>query len=51
MSLFDNEYRSLDERGAITLENEDFGIYMLNKDYYKEEYGVVTETEMSLLYI
>lgn len=51
VSLFDNEYRSLDERGAITLENEDFGIYMLNKDYYKEEYGVVTETEMSLLYI
>ncbi|WP_137656183.1 CRISPR-associated helicase Cas3' [Bifidobacterium moukalabense] len=49
VSLFDNEYRSLDERGAITLENEDFGIYMLNKDYYKEEYGVVTETEMSLL--
>ncbi|MBF9708841.1 CRISPR-associated helicase Cas3' [Bifidobacterium dentium] len=51
VSLFDNEYRSLDKRGAITLENEDFGIYMLNKDYYKEEYGVVTETEMSLLYI
>ena len=36
---------------AISIANEDFDIYVLNGDYYKSEYGVVAEADMSLLMI
>ena len=39
------------EKHAISIASEDFDICVLNGDYYKGEYGVVTETDMSLLMI
>ena len=51
VSLFDYEYKILNEKHAISIANEDFDICVLNGDYYKGEYGVVTETDMSLLMI
>ena len=44
------EYVSI-EKHAISIASEDFDICVLNGDYYKGEYGVVTETDMSLLMI
>lgn len=51
VSLFDYEYKILNEKHAISIASEDFDICVLNGDYYKGEYGVVTETDMSLLMI
>lgn len=51
VSLFDYEVQKLMDRHALECIDEDFDVWQLNKDYYKEEYGVVTETEMSLLMI
>ena len=51
VSLFDYEYKILNEKHAISIANEDFDICVLNGDYYKGEYGVATETDMSLLMI
>lgn len=41
----------VNEKHAISIASEDFDICVLNGDYYKGEYGVVTETDMSLLMI
>ena len=51
VSLFDYECKILNEKHAISIASEDFDICVLNGDYYKGEYGVVTETDMSLLMI
>lgn len=51
VSIFDYEYKDLNGKHAISIANEDFGIYVLNGDYYKSEYGVVSEADMSLLMI
>ena len=34
---------------AISLANEDFGVFLLNEEYYNDKYGVVREAEMPLL--
>ena len=31
------------------LANEDFGVFLLNEEYYNDKYGVVREAEMPLL--
>ena len=51
VSIFDYEYKDLNGKRAISIANEDFDIYVLNGDYYKSEYGVVAEADMSLLMI
>ncbi|WP_181990011.1 hypothetical protein [Bifidobacterium adolescentis] len=47
--LFDDDYRDLARKHAISLANEDFGVFLLNEEYYNDKYGVVREAEMPLL--
>ena len=49
VSLFDDDYRDLARKHAISLANEDFGVFLLNEEYYNDKYGVVREAEMPLL--
>lgn len=49
VSLFDDDYRGLARKHAISLANEDFGVFLLNEEYYNDKYGVVREAEMPLL--
>jgi CRISPR-associated endonuclease/helicase Cas3 len=50
VSLFDYEIEKLSEAHAISVIDSEFGISLLDKQYYKSEYGVVLETEMSPLF-
>ncbi len=50
VSLFDYEIEKLSEVHAISVIDSEFGISSLDKQYYKKEYGVVLETEMSPLF-
>lgn len=49
VSLFDDDYHDLARKHAISLANEDFGVFLLNEEYYNDKYGVVREAEMPLL--
>lgn len=49
VSLFDNEFRTLNESGRISTANEEFGIRMLNEENYSPEYGVVLNADMPFL--
>ena len=51
VSLFDYEFKSLQDKKAISLFDEGFGIYVLDKDYYSKEYGVKMAAEMQNLVI
>lgn len=51
VSLFDYEFQKLDKQGALDLVNKDFNVWQLNKDHYKEGYGVVLDIEMPLLMV
>ena len=46
VSLFDYEYKKFMGERAISLFDEDFGIYVLDKSYYSGEYGVKKDAEM-----
>lgn len=50
VSLFDYEIEKLSEVHAISVIDSEFGISSLDKQYYKKEYGVVLEIEMSPLF-
>jgi CRISPR-associated endonuclease/helicase Cas3 len=39
----------LARKHAISLANEDFGVFLLNEEYCNDKYGVVREAEMPLL--
>lgn len=43
VSLFPYEYNSLARQDAIYQVSEDFDVYLLNDDFYSQDYGVVTE--------
>jgi CRISPR-associated endonuclease/helicase Cas3 len=51
VSLFDYEIEKLSESHAISVVDSEFGISSLDKQYYKNEYGVVLETVMSPLFV
>jgi CRISPR-associated endonuclease/helicase Cas3 len=51
VSLFDYEIEKLSEERAISVIDSEFGISSLDKQYYKDEYGVVLETVMSPLFV
>ena len=51
VSLFDYEIEKLSEARAISVIDSEFGISSLDKQYYKDEYGVVLETVMSPLFV
>ena len=51
VSLFDYESKRLEEDRAISLFDGDFEIYLLDKNYYSDEYGVEKEVEMQNLVI
>lgn len=51
VSLFEHEYIDLSNKRAITLFDDDFGIYVLNQEYYSDEYGIVKEAEMQNLVV
>jgi CRISPR-associated endonuclease/helicase Cas3 len=46
VSLFDYEIEKLSEVHAISVVDSEFGISLLDRQYYKKEYGVVLEAEM-----
>ncbi|EIT88138.1 CRISPR-associated helicase Cas3 [Parascardovia denticolens IPLA 20019] len=48
ISLFEWEERSLHESHAIKLIDDTFEIYVLNQEYYNEEYGFTVEASMPL---
>ena len=37
VSLFDDDYHDLARTHAISLANEDFGVFLLNEEYYNDE--------------
>lgn len=47
--LFDDDYCGLVRKYVILLVNEDFGVFLLNEEYYNDKYGVVWEVEMFFL--
>ncbi|WEV41500.1 CRISPR-associated helicase Cas3' [Bifidobacterium sp. ESL0682] len=49
VSLFDYEVQKLMSHHALECIDKDFDVWQLNEVYYKDDYGVVTETEMPLL--
>ena len=49
VALFDYEYELLLKRHAITVFDEEFGLFILNEEYYDKQYGVVTAAEMPFL--
>lgn len=51
VSLFDYEYKAFQDKNAISLFDEDFGIYVLGNDYYSKEYGIEKAAEMKNLVI
>ncbi|MEE8738951.1 MAG: CRISPR-associated helicase Cas3' [Bifidobacterium sp.] len=51
VSLFDYEIEKLSDVHAISVVDSEFGISLLDKQYYEDEYGVVLETEMSPMII
>lgn len=46
VGLFDYEFGNLEKARAISLFDEEFGIYVLNREYYSQEYGVNKNAEM-----
>lgn len=51
ISLFEHECKNLDNKRAITLFDDEYGIYVLNKEYYSDEYGNLIEAEMQNLVV
>ncbi|WP_318644310.1 MULTISPECIES: CRISPR-associated helicase Cas3' [Bifidobacterium] len=49
VSLFDSEFKTLNENGRIAIANEEFGVRILNEENYNPEYGVVLNADMPLL--
>lgn len=49
VSLFDDEFKALDESKSISDPSGDFGILVLNEENYSQEFGFILETEMPLL--
>ncbi|WP_338023799.1 CRISPR-associated helicase Cas3' [Bifidobacterium crudilactis] len=47
VSLFDYEIKKLSGTRAISVIDSEFGILLLNKQYYNEEYGVDLDSEMT----
>lgn len=41
VSLFDDDYHDLARKHAISLANEDFGVFLLNEEYYNDKYFIV----------
>lgn len=48
ISLFEWEEQSLRESHAIDLVDDTFEIYVLDQEYYNEEYGLAVEAPMPL---
>lgn len=46
VALFDYDYKKLADSLAISLYDEEFGIYVLDKSFYSDEYGVKADAEM-----
>lgn len=51
VSLFDHDFKKLGEVGAISLADNDFGVYALDASYYDEQYGVVVDGGQDGLFV
>lgn len=51
VSLFDHDFKKLSEIGAISLADDDFGVYALDMSHYDEQYGVVVDSGQEGIFI
>lgn len=49
VNLFNYEFNNLDEKGAIPIVNEDYGIRLLNPEYYDKGQGLVLDAPMPFM--
>lgn len=49
VNLFNYEFKNLDEKGAIPIVNEDYGIRLLNPEHYDEGQGLLLDAQMPFM--